>query len=75
MLKANLVSDQQTRSLIVPMSPACEGSFDKEEENDDCSESCKDVSTRYMNYEQVMKCLGIKTLAVRKAERRRKQEE
>jgi hypothetical protein len=28
-----------------------------------------------MDYEQVMKCLGKKTMAVRKAERRKQQEE
>ena len=47
---------------------------DKNEEDDDDG-SRKDLSTKVMNYEQIMACLGKKTLKVKQEERRKMEEE
>ena len=77
MLKANLVTaDSSVASpIIVPLTMPGEQLAPGEKESEESLSPGKDLSTRFMNYEQIMQCLGRKTLAMRKAERRKIQEE
>jgi len=77
MLKANLVTADSsvTSPIIVPLTMPGEQPTSCEKESEESLSPGKDLSTRFMNYEQIMKCLGRKTLAMRKAERRKIQEE
>ena len=67
MLKANQVNDEQTGPLIV--------SLGENNEESDSEGGRKDQSTREMNYEALMVCLGKKTLKTKQAERKKMQEE
>jgi hypothetical protein len=48
---------------------------DKHDNEDSEDGSRKDLSTKVMNYEQIMACLGKKTLKVKQEERRKMEEE
>ena len=48
---------------------------DKNEDSSADSDSRRELSTKVMNYEQVMACLGKKTLKMRQDERRKQEEE
>lgn len=48
---------------------------DKNDESSDDSSARKDLSTKVMNYEQIMACLGKQTLKVKMEERRKVEEE
>jgi len=61
MLKANKVDDEQTGALIV--------SLNDENSNEDAGR--RDLSTKEMNYEQIMVCLRKKTLKTKQEERRK----
>jgi len=63
------VNDQKTSPLIVSLA-----TDDKNEDSSD-SDSRRELSTKVMNYEQVMACLGKKTLKMRQDERRKQEEE
>lgn len=67
MLKANQVNDEQTGPLIVALG--------ENNEESDSESGRKDLSTREMNYEALMVCLGKKTLKTKQAERKKMQEE
>ena len=67
MLKANQVNDEQTGPLIVSL-----GEYNEESDSEG---GRKDQSTREMNYEALMVCLGKKTLKTKQAERKKMQEE
>jgi len=63
------VNDQKTSPLIVSLA-----TDDKNEDSSD-SDIRRELSTKVMNYEQVMACLGKKTLKMRQDERRKQEEE
>ena len=46
-----------------------------ESSDDDSTARRKDLSTKVMNYEQIMACLGKQTLKVKQAKRRKAEEE
>jgi len=68
-LEANQINDQKTSRLIVSLA-----NDDKYEDSHD-PDSRRDLSTKVMNYEQIMACLGKKTLKVKQEERRKNEEE
>jgi len=65
MLKANKVDDEQTGALIVSLN----------DENSNEEAGRRDLSTKEMNYEQIMVCLRKKTLKTKQEERRKQQDE
>ena len=69
-LEANQVNDQKTSPLIDSLV-----ANDKHDDEDSDDGTRKDLSTKVMNYEQIMACLGKKTLKVKQEERRKIEEE
>lgn len=57
-LDANQVNEKKTSPLIVSLTNDC-----KDDESSDLDR--KDLSTKVMNYEQIMVCLGKQTLKVK----------
>ena len=68
-LEANKVNDQKTSPLIMSLT----GNNKNEDSSD--PDIRQDLSTKVMNYEQIMACLGKKTLKVKQDERRKAEEE